>query len=464
MLILDRMKRIPMKEQEVKARIKNFNEVCLGYTPEEAKMEAERCLQCKNPRCVKNCPVSNNIPEFIKCIKEGEYAKAGEIISRTSTLPAVCGRVCPQELQCEGGCVLGIKGEPTSIGRLERFVADWCRNNDVKFVDKAPAVGKKVAVVGSGPAGLACAGDLAKLGYDVTIFEALHELGGVLAWGIPEFVLPKEIVKHEVENLKELGVKIEKNVLVGRTISVDDLLGEEGFSAVFLGTGAAVPNFMGISGESLNGVCSANEFLTKNNLMKDYDSGYDTPLIAGKKVVVVGGGNVAIDAVRAAIRVGAEAHIVYRRTEKEMPARVEEVKFAKAEGIQFHLLTNPIEIIGDEYGFVKGVKCIKMELGEPDESGRRRPVEIEGSEFVIPSDMVIMAIGTRASSLIPSTTDNIEVNRKNCFIIDEETGKTTKPHVYAGGDNVTGPQTVILAMAAGRRAAKAIDMELKGEK
>lgn len=464
MLSLDRMKRTPAKEQEVNDRIKNFNEVCLGYNPEEAKIEAERCLQCKNPRCVKNCPVSNNIPAFIKCVKEGDYAKAGEIISKTSTLPAVCGRVCPQELQCEGGCVLGIKGEPMSIGKIERFIADWCRNNDVKFIDKLPAVGKKVAVVGSGPAGLACAGDLAKLGYEVTIFEALHELGGVLAWGIPEFVLPKEVVKYEVENLKKLGVKIEKNVLIGRTLSVDDLLEEEGFSAVFLGTGAAVPNFMGIPGETLNGVCSANEFLTKNNLMKNFDDKYDTPLATGKDIVVVGGGNVAIDAVRAAVRVGAKSHIVYRRTEKEMPARVEEIKFAKAEGINFHVLTNPIEIIGDENGFVKGVKCIKMELGEPDESGRRRPVEVVGSEFVIDSDMVIMAIGTRASSLIPSTTENIEVNRKNCFVVDEETGRTSKPHVYAGGDNVTGPKTVIMAMAAGRRSAKAIDEEIKGQK
>lgn len=456
------MKKIPTREQEIQTRIKNFNEVSLGYNPEEAELEAQRCLQCKNPGCVKKCPVANNIPSFIKSIKEGQYAEAGEIIAKTSTLPAVCGRVCPQELQCEGGCVLGIKGEAMSIGKLERFVADWCRNNEVKFVKKSERVGKKVAVVGSGPAGLACAGDLAKLGYDVTIFEALHEVGGVLAWGIPEFVLPKEVVKYEVDNLKELGVVIEKNTLVGRTVNVDELLEREGFSAVFLGTGAAVPNFMGIPGETLNGVCSANEFLTKNNLMKDYDPNYDTPLIAGKDVVVVGGGNVAIDAVRAAIRLGAKSHLVYRRSEKEMPARIEEIKFAKAEGIDFHTLTNPIEILGDEDGFVTGVKCIKMELGEPDESGRRRPVEVKGSEFVIEADTVIMAIGTRASKLIHSTTEGIEVNRKNCFVVDEETCKTTKPHVYAGGDNVTGPQTVILAMAAGRRAAKAIDEELRG--
>ncbi|PJI08028.1 MULTISPECIES: NADPH-dependent glutamate synthase [Clostridium] len=460
---MDRMKRTPIREQKVEDRIKNFEEVCLGYSEEEAKLEANRCLQCKKPGCMKKCPVSNNIPGFIKAIREDNYAEAAKIISNTSSLPAVCGRVCPQELQCEGGCVLGIKGEPMAIGKLERFAADWCRKNDVSFNEKGESNGKKVAVIGSGPAGLACAGDLAKFGYDVTIFEAAHEAGGVLTWGIPEFVLPKNIVKHEVENLKKLGVKIKKDVVVGKTVTVDGLLNEENFKAVFLGTGAAVPNFMGIPGENLKGAASANEFLTKINLMKDYKDEYDKQLISGKKVVVVGGGNVAIDAVRAALRLGSEAHIVYRRTEKEMPARVEEIKFAKAEGIEFHVLTNPVEILGDEEGWVKGIKCIKMELGEPDDSGRRRPIPIKGSEFIIDADRVIMAIGTRASTLISDTTKEINVNRKNCFVVDEETGKTSKPHVYAGGDNVTGPATVILAMAAGRRAAKAIDEEIKAE-
>lgn len=455
---MNNVKRTSAAEQEVSIRIKNFDEVCLGFNEEMAITEANRCLQCKNPRCAGKCPVNNNIPGFIKEIRERNFEEAAKIIAKTSALPAVCGRVCPQENQCEGGCVLGIKGEPVSIGNLERFVADWCRENNININEKAESNGKKVAVVGSGPAGITCAGDLAKLGYEVTIFEALHEPGGVLTWGIPEFVLPKEtVVKHEIENVKKLGVKIETNVYVGRTVTLDELLEEEGFEAVFVATGAAVPNFMGIPGENLNGVLAANEFLTKNNLMKDYRKDYKTPLTVGKKVAVVGGGNVAMDAVRAALRLGAEAHLIYRRSESELPSRVEEVKYAKKEGVNFHLLTNPVEILGDEDGFVNGIKCVKMELGEPDESGRRRPIEVKGSEYVLDVDMVIMAIGSGSNSLIKETTEGLEVNRKNLIIADENTGSTSKPKVFAGGDVVTGPATVILAMGAGKKAAKAID-------
>lgn len=458
---MSKLQRTPAHEQDVNARIKNFNEVCLGYNEEDAVNEANRCLQCKNPRCVGKCPVNNKIPAFIKSIRERDFKEAARIISETSALPAVCGRVCPQEIQCEGGCVLGIKGEPISIGNLERFVADWCRENSIEFGEKAESNGKKVAVIGSGPAGITCAGDLAKLGYDVTIFEALHEAGGVLAWGIPEFVLPKEtVVKHEIDNLKRLGVKIETNVIVGRTVTIDELLNEEGFQAVFIGTGAAVPNFMGIPGENFNGVVAANEFLTKNNLMKDYREDYKTPAVIGKRVAVVGGGNVAMDAVRAALRLGAESHLIYRRSEEELPSRVEEVKFAKKEGIKFHLLTNPIEILGDSDGWVSGIKCVEMELGEADASGRRRPIPVENSEFILDVDMVIMAIGSGADPLIINTTEGLEVNRKNLIAVDEETGRTSRAKVYAGGDVVTGPATVILAMGAGKKAAKAIHEDL----
>ena len=461
---MDRMKRTPVREQEVSKRIENFNEVSLGYNEEEAITEANRCLQCKKPMCIGKCPVNNKIPSFIKAIKEKDFEGAAKIIAETSTLPAICGRVCPQELQCEGGCILGIKGEPIAIGNLERFVADWCRENEINISTQAKSNGKKVAVVGSGPAGITCAGDLAKLGYEVTVFEALHELGGVLAWGIPEFVLPKStVVKHEIDNIKKLGVKIETDVIVGKTVTIDDLLGEEDFKAVFIGTGAATPNFMGIPGENLNGVLTSNEFLTKNNLMKDYRDDYKTPLVIGKKVAVVGGGNVAIDAVRTAIRLGSDAYLIYRRSEAELPSRVEEVKFAKNEGAEFHLLTNPTEILSDENGWVSGIKCIKMELGDPDESGRRSPIPIKNSEFVLDVDMVIMAIGSRADTKIKDTTKGLDVNRKNLIKVEEETGRTSKSRVYAGGDIVSGPATVILAMSAGKKAAKAIHKDLSSE-
>lgn len=455
---MDRMKKTPIKEQDPKVRATNFEEVCLGYTVEEAMQEASRCLNCKNPLCVTQCPVSIDIPGFIKCVKEGDFAQAAKVIARTSALPAVCGRVCPQEVQCEGKCILGIKGEPVSIGKLERFVADWSRENNVDLAETKPKNGKKVAVIGSGPAGLTCAGDLAKLGYEVTIFEALHEPGGVLVYGIPEFRLPKDkVVKTEIENVKKLGVKIETNVIIGKTVTIDELIEDEKFDAVFVGSGAGLPKFMGIPGENLNGVFSANEFLTRNNLMKAFKDEYDTPIKAGKKVAVVGGGNVAMDAARTALRLGAEVYIVYRRSEEELPARVEEVHHAKEEGIIFNLLTNPVEILGDEKGWVKGMKCIKMELGEPDESGRRKPVEIPGSEFIIDVDTVIMSLGTSPNPLISSTTCGLETNRRKCLIADEETGLTTKDKVYAGGDAVTGAATVILAMGAGKKAAKAID-------
>jgi glutamate synthase (NADPH/NADH) small chain len=452
----NKIPRVPVREQDPKVRATNFEEVCYGYNVEEAQLEASRCLNCKNPRCVGACPVSVKIPQFISEVAAGNFARAAEIIAEDSSLPAVCGRVCPQETQCEGSCILGIKGESVAIGKLERFVADWSRENGGVKPAVAPANGHKVAVIGSGPAGLACASDLAKLGYDVTIFEALHRPGGVLEYGIPEFRLPKDkVVAAEIASVKALGVKIETNVIAGRTVTIDSLLDEEGFDAVFVGSGAGLPRFMNISGEHYNGVFSANEFLTRNNLMKAYRDDYDTPIHAGKKVVVVGGGNVAMDAARTALRLGAETTIVYRRTEKELPARAEEVHHAKEEGIQFAMLTNPVEVIGDEKGWVKAVKCIRMELGEPDESGRRSPVEVPGSEFEIETDTVIMSLGTSPNPLIAKTTKGLETNRRGCLVADEN-GATTRPGVFAGGDAVTGAATVILAMGAGRKAAAAI--------
>ncbi|KZL94275.1 glutamate synthase [NADPH] small chain [Clostridium magnum DSM 2767] len=461
-MVTNRMIRIAIKEQEPEVRAANFEEVCLGYTEEEAMIEASRCLNCKNARCVGDCPVSINIPDFISKVKDGEFEEAAKIIAKSSALPAVCGRVCPQENQCEGKCVLGIKGDAVAIGKLERFVADWSRENDIDLSERKPSNGKKVAVIGSGPAGLTCAGDLAKEGYDVTIFEALHEAGGVLVYGIPEFRLPKDtVVKHEVENVKKLGVKIETNVIVGRTVKIDELMEEEGFNAVFIGSGAGLPKFMGIPGENLNGVFSANEFLTRNNLMKAFKEDFDTPIKAGKKVAVVGGGNVAMDAARTALRLGAEVHIVYRRSEAELPARVEEVHHAKEEGVILDVLTNPIEIIGDEKGWVTGMKCVRMELGEPDASGRRKPVVVEGSEFVMEVDTVIMSLGTSPNPLIASTTKGLEINNRKCIVAQEETGLTSREGVYAGGDAVTGAATVILAMGAGKKAAAAINEFLR---
>ncbi|MCR4690839.1 MAG: NADPH-dependent glutamate synthase [Lachnospiraceae bacterium] len=455
---VDVMKKVPVREQDAKERAANFEEVCLGYNEEEAMAEASRCLNCKNAMCVKGCPVSINIPAFIEKVKEGDFKAAYEIISESSALPAVCGRVCPQESQCEGKCIRGIKGEPVSIGKLERFVADWACKNGIKPAKATEKKGKKVAVIGSGPAGLTCAGDLAKMGYDVTIFEALHEAGGVLVYGIPEFRLPKtRVVAKEIENVKSLGVKIETNVVIGKSTTIDELMEKEGFSAVFIGSGAGLPKFMGIPGEQANGVFSANEYLTRSNLMKAFDENSATPIMRAKKAVIVGGGNVAMDAARTALRLGAETHIVYRRSEEELPARVEEVHHAKEEGIIFDLLTNPVEILQDENGWVSGVKCIKMELGEPDESGRRRPVAVEGSEFVIDADCVIMSLGTSPNPLISSTTEGLEVNKWKCIVADEENGKTTKEGVYAGGDAVTGAATVILAMGAGKAGAKGID-------
>ena len=455
---MDVLKKVPVREQDAKERAANFKEVCLGYNMEEAMEEASRCINCKNAQCVKGCPVSINIPGFIEKVKDGNIEEAYQVISESSALPAVCGRVCPQESQCEGKCIRGIKGEAISIGKLERFVADWARENGIKPEGAKEKKGKKVAVIGSGPAGLTCAGDLAKMGYDVTIFEALHEAGGVLVYGIPEFRLPKEaVVAKEIENVKSLGVKIETNVVIGKAVTIDELMEEEGFSAVFIGSGAGLPKFMGIPGENSNGVFSANEYLTRSNLMKAFDENSNTPIMRGKKVAVVGGGNVAMDAARTALRLGAEVHIVYRRSEEELPARVEEVHHAKEEGIIFDLLTNPIEIIADENGWVTGMKCIKMELGEPDASGRRRPVEVAGSEFVMELDTVIMSLGTSPNPLISSTTDGLEVNKWKCIVADEANGKTTKEGVYAGGDAVTGAATVILAMGAGKAAAKGID-------
>ena len=459
----DRIKKVPVKEQAPDIRAKNFEEVCLGYLDEEAIKEANRCLNCKNPKCVEGCPVSINIPGFISYMKEGKFEEAAKEVAKYSALPAVCGRVCPQESQCEGRCVLGIKGDSVSIGKLERFIADWSRKNNIDLSEREELKGKRVAVIGSGPAGLTCAGDLAKKGYDVTIFEALHEAGGVLVYGIPEFRLPKdEVVKHEIENIKKLGVKIETNVIIGRTITIDELMKEEGFDAVFIGSGAGLPKFMGIPGENANGVLSANEFLTRVNLMKAFKEEYHTPVKVGKKVAVVGGGNVAMDAARTALRLGSETHIVYRRSESELPARLEEVHHAKEEGIIFDVLTNPTEILVDENGWVKGMRCVQMELGEPDESGRRKPVVKENSEYVMEVDTVIMSLGTSPNPLISSTTEGLEINKWKCLIANED-GLTTKEGVYAGGDAVTGAATVILAMGAGKKAAEAIDKYLSNK-
>lgn len=461
---MDRMKRIKVSEQDPKVRAKNFKEVCLGYTKDEVLEESSRCLNCKNPRCVQKCPVNIAIPKFIEQVKDGNFEQAAKIIAESSALPEICGRVCPQESQCEGNCVLGIKGEAVAIGKIERFVADWARENNIDLAETKPKNGKKVAVIGSGPSGLTCAGDLAKMGYDVTIFEALHEVGGVLAYGIPEFRLPKDtVVKGAVENVKKLGVKIETDVIIGKTVTIDELFDDEGFQAVFIGSGAGLPRFMGIPGEDANGVFSANEFLTRNNLMKAYRDDYDTPVRAGTKVAVVGGGNVAMDAARTALRLGAEVHIVYRRGEEELPARVEEVHHAKEEGIIFDLLTNPTEILEDEKGWVKGMKCVKMQLGEPDASGRRRPEAIEGSDFVLDVDTVIMSLGTSPNPLISSTTKGLEINKRKCIVASEDTGLTSREGVFAGGDAVTGAATVILAMGAGKKAAAGIHEYLSGK-
>ena len=459
------LNRVPVREQDPKVRATNFDEVCLGYNMEEAMEEASRCINCKNAKCIQGCPVSINIPAFVKAVKEGKITEAADIIAESSALPAICGRVCPQETQCEGKCIRGIKGDPISIGKLERFVADYSREHG--YVPKKPETtnGKKVAIIGSGPAGLTCAGDLAKLGYEVTIFEALHEPGGVLTYGIPEFRLPKdEVVQKEIDNVRKLGVKIECNVVIGKSVTIDQLMEEEGFEAVFIGSGAGLPKFMGIPGENAVGVFSANEFLTRNNLMKAFRDDYDTPIYLGKKVAIVGGGNVAMDAARTALRLGAEVHVVYRRSEAELPARAEEVHHAKEEGVIFDLLTNPVEILTDENDWVTGMVVRKMELGEPDASGRRRPVEVEGSDYTIDVDTVIMSLGTSPNPLISSTTEGLETNKWKCIIADETNGKTTKEGVYAGGDAVTGAATVIHAMEAGRAGARGIDEYLKGNK
>ena len=461
---MDAMKKVPVREQEPKVRAANFEEVCLGYNQEEAMEEASRCINCKNAKCISGCPVAIDIPGFIKEVKEGNIEEAYKVIGKSSALPAICGRVCPQESQCEGKCIRGIKGEPVSIGKLERFVADYALEHDINPEGPETTNGHKVAVIGSGPSGLTCAGDLAKMGYEVTVFEALHELGGVLVYGIPEFRLPKQkVVAKEIEKVKELGVKFETNVVIGKSTTIDQLTEEEGFEAVFIGSGAGLPMFMGIPGENANGVFSANEYLTRSNLMKAFDDSYDTPIAGGKKVAVVGGGNVAMDAARTALRLGAEVHIVYRRSEAELPARVEEVHHAKEEGVIFDLLTNPKEIFVDDSGNVKGMKVIKMELGEPDASGRRRPVEVPGSEYEIEVDTVIMSLGTSPNPLISSTTKGLETNRWKCIVADEEFGKTSKEGVYAGGDAVTGAATVILAMGAGKAGARGIDEYLKNQ-
>ena len=461
---MDVMKKVPVREQAPDVRNKNFDEVCLGYNKEEAMEEATRCLNCKNAKCIQGCPVSINIPAFIHQVKEGNIEEAYKIIGKSSALPAICGRVCPQESQCEGKCIRGIKGEPVSIGKLERFVADYALENDIKPEGAETMNGHKVAVIGSGPSGLTCAGDLAKLGYDVTVFEALHELGGVLVYGIPEFRLPKQkVVAKEIEKVKELGVKFETNVVIGKSTTIDQLMEEEGFEAVFIGSGAGLPMFMGIPGENANEVFSANEYLTRSNLMKAFRDDYDTPIAAGKKVAVVGGGNVAMDAARTALRLGAEVHVVYRRSEAELPARAEEVHHAKEEGIIFDLLTNPKKINVDENGNITSMTVIKMELGEPDASGRRRPVEIEGSEYDIEVDTVIMSLGTSPNPLISSTTKGLETNRRKCIVAEEENGQTSKEGVFAGGDAVTGAATVILAMGAGKAGAKGIDEYLRNK-
>ena len=459
----NKIPRVSVREQEPAVRATNFEEVCYGYNAEEAQLEATRCLNCKNPRCVSACPVNINIPAFIQKVAEGDLAAASAIIAEDSSLPSICGRVCPQETQCEGSCILGIKGEPVAIGKLERFVGDWSLENECKSCVEITPNGKKVAVIGSGPSGLACASDLAKMGYEVTVFEALHKLGGVLVYGIPEFRLPKEkIVAREIDDVRRLGVKFETDVIVGRTITIDSLLDEEGFSAVFIGSGAGLPRFMGIEGENLNGVVSANEFLTRANLMRAYDDEYDTPIYVGKRVAVVGGGNVAMDAVRTAKRLGAEATIIYRRSEAELPARREEVHHAKEEGIEFKMLTNPTRVLGDEKGWVTALSCVEMELGEPDESGRRSPVVKEGSDFTVECDVVIMALGTSPNPLLKSTTKGLETNRRGCIVADDM-GVTSREGVFAGGDAVTGAATVILAMGAGRKAAKAIDEYIKSK-
>ena len=456
--------RVPVREQDPKVRAKNFGEVCLGYNAEEAILEAQRCLNCKNPQCVKGCPVNVHIPDFIKYVAEGNFMEAAKVINKDSALPAVCGRVCPQEKQCEGNCILGKKGEPVAIGKLERFVGDWVRENNIVFDKPAVTNGHKVAVVGSGPSGITCAKDLMMMGYEVTVFEALHEYGGVLVYGIPAFRLPKEtVVKYEIENVQKMGVRFEKDIIIGRTVSIDDLMDKEGYEAVYIASGAGLPNFMNIPGENLCGVVSANEFLTRNNLLFAYKEGYETPNFVGKRVAVVGGGNVAMDAARTALRLGAEVKIVYRRSEEELPARAEEVHHAKEEGVEFHLLCNPIEILGNEDGWVSGMKCVRMELGEPDASGRRKPVVMPNSDFVLDVDMVIMSIGTSPNPLISSTTPGLEINKKNCIVANDETGETSRKGVFAGGDAVSGAATVILAMGAGKKAAKAIDEYIKSK-
>jgi glutamate synthase (NADPH/NADH) small chain len=463
-IIVDRFKSVKVREQDPIVRSQNFEEVSYGYNSQEAMAEASRCINCKNAGCVKQCPVSVKIPQFIAKVKEGDFEAAAHILAEDTALPAVCGRVCPQESQCEQTCILGKKGEPVSIGKLERFVADWARENNIELSKKSPSNGKKVAVIGAGPSGLTCAGDLAKMGYEVTIFEALHQAGGVLVYGIPEFRLPKkDVVEYEVNNVKKLGVEIIHDVIVGKSITIDELLEEEGFSAVYVASGAGLPKFMGIPGENLNGVLSANEILTRSNLMKAFIQGYDTPVYPGTNAVIVGGGNVAMDAARTAKRLGADTHIVYRRSEKEMPARVEEVHHAKEEGIHFHTMTNPIEILADEKGWVRAIKCIRMELGEPDESGRRRPIELKGSEFEIETNCVIMSLGTNPNPLIINTTKGLASEKWGGIIADEK-GQTSREGIFAGGDAVTGAATVILAMGAGKQAAKAIDQYIQSKK
>ena len=461
---MDMMKKVPVREQDPLVRATNFKEVCLGYNKEEAEAEAQRCLNCKNPKCVEGCPVNIDIPGFIAKLKESDVKGAYNVIGLSSSLPAICGRVCPQETQCEGKCVRGIKGEPVSIGKLERYVADTAREMGIKPQGAEKKNGHKVAIIGSGPAGLTCAGDLAKAGYDVTIFEALHKAGGVLVYGIPEFRLPKDaVVEKEIENVKSLGVKIETDCVIGKSAAIDDLMKDEGYEAVFIGSGAGLPKFMGIPGEQAMGVFSANEYLTRSNLMKAFSDDSRTPIMKAKKAVIVGGGNVAMDAARTALRLGAETYIVYRRSEEELPARREEVLHAKEEGIVFNLLTNPVEIHADENGWVKGITCLRMELGEPDASGRRRPVEIPGSEFYIECDAVIMSLGTSPNPLISRTTKGLEADRRGCIVAEEANGQTSKEGVFAGGDAVTGAATVILAMGAGKAAAKGIDEYLSGK-
>ncbi|MCI6228040.1 MAG: NADPH-dependent glutamate synthase [Candidatus Faecousia sp.] len=456
------LKKVPMPEQDPKVRARNFQEVTLGYTEEMAVEEAGRCLNCKNPKCVEGCPVNVRIPEFIAKVRERDFKAAYEIITSTNALPALSGRVCPQETQCESKCVRGVKGEPVAIGRLERFVADWYRENVNAMPEKVPSNGIKVAVVGSGPAGLTCASDLAKKGYQVSVFEALHTAGGVLVYGIPEFRLPKAIVANEVTKLQAQGVEVMTNMVIGRVLTIDELF-EMGYKAVFVGSGAGLPMFMGIPGESLKGVLSANEYLTRTNLMKAYNEDSDTPVIHSKAVAVVGGGNVAMDAARCAMRLGAEhVYVVYRRGEAEMPARLEEQHHAKEEGIEFKTLTNPVEIVADETGRVCGMKCVRMELGEPDASGRRRPIAVPDSEFMLDVDTVIMSLGTSPNPLIRSTTPGLETNRKGCLIVNED-AMTTRDGVFAGGDAVTGAATVILAMGAGKKGAEAIDKFLSAK-